>query len=193
MASWQLPGPRIEVLPARVALRVEKHLQRLRTLVSPRVQAACFSTVWNRWCTARRFGQRHSVRNRCLLGCAGHAEDSLQHYFNCEALRWVAAHFLRLGHLDICARHLLMEHPCLDDDETLTCVAVLVYAAYFTTNHCRNHKPVPHEGARDALQQACRNLVQGHANSARVLDCRWMQPESRRRRFWNGILAKLSF
>ncbi len=87
---WHLANrPRIAVA------RILDHLNRLRGSVAPRVQSACFGTVWNRWTTFRRFQRRHSKENRCMLGCEGQAEDSIEHYAHCRAVRRVARSFLR--------------------------------------------------------------------------------------------------
>eukprot|EP00973_Karenia_brevis_P034731 4792415-Karenia_brevis.AAC.1 len=88
-------------------------------------------------------------------------------------MRTVAARHLRLEQLSISERHFLLEHPCLQDDEILTCVALLIYATYTVTNHCRHNHPISHEVACDALQQACRNGAQGHAAACNILDGRW--------------------
>ena len=50
ISRWNLPGH-----PPWVASRILQRVRALRTLVPPRVQAAVFSTQWNRWTTARRF------------------------------------------------------------------------------------------------------------------------------------------
>ena len=87
---WHLP-----CVEARSS--ISRNLCSLRTLVSPRVQSACFSTIWNRWCTPRRFQKRDSGDNRCLLGCGGCAEDSIGHYARCRAVRRTADSYLALG------------------------------------------------------------------------------------------------
>lgn len=81
---------------AITAATIEKRLGVLRKLVAPRVQAAVFSTLWNRWCTPRRFQRRGCQENQCLLGCGGMAEDSIEHYSFCKAVRAVASSMLFL-------------------------------------------------------------------------------------------------
>ncbi len=66
-------------IPRRLVRRVLSRLEQLRNLVAPRVTAAYFSALWNRWTTARRFQQRHESHNICVLGCGGLAEDSIEH------------------------------------------------------------------------------------------------------------------
>ena len=58
-------------------------LARLRTLapqIQPKVWAACFGAIWNRWATWRR---RQRCGHSCLLGCDA-GEDSLEHYCECQ-------------------------------------------------------------------------------------------------------------
>ena len=56
------------------ANRTHHLLEHLSSLTSPRVRAAVFSTIWNRWCTRRRWQQRHKEENKCVLGCSPTAE-----------------------------------------------------------------------------------------------------------------------
>ena len=57
--------------PAWQSRRALANLQLLQQLAPPRVCAAALSTLWNRWCTHRRFQKRHLVTNRCMLGSEG--------------------------------------------------------------------------------------------------------------------------
>ena len=63
---YKLAGP-----PAQIARRVYKNLLHLKNLVPPRVCAAVFRTIWNGWCTERRFQRRWGNSNVCMLGCKG--------------------------------------------------------------------------------------------------------------------------
>ena len=140
MERWALSG-----IEAKVGSKIYKNLARLRALAAPRVQAACFSTVWNRWCSPRRYQDRGSPKNVCLLTCGGQAEDSIEHYARCSAIREVADRFLRLGHtFKIDMEHFMLSAESLrDDPESLVCVAVLVYAAYTSTNKVRMTGAIP--------------------------------------------------
>ena len=71
----------------RVARRAENRLQSAFSLVSPRVAIVFFGTLWNRWCTARRFQEEGA----CIFGCPGEAQDSIEHYTRCP----VQLHFAR--------------------------------------------------------------------------------------------------
>ena len=88
---WRLPGPE-----ARTARQILRRLGRLGALVPPRIAAACFSTIWNRWVTARRFQRRGLPCNRCVLGCPGHAEDSIEHYSRCAVVWAFAARVMQI-------------------------------------------------------------------------------------------------
>ena len=64
--NYKLAGP-----AAHIARRVYKHLLHLKNLVPPRVCAAVLRTIWNGWCTERRFQRRWGESNVCMLGCRG--------------------------------------------------------------------------------------------------------------------------
>ena len=69
--------------------------QRLKTIAkvtTPRVHAAMFGAIWNRWCTLRRY----QLRGRCRLCQEPHTEDSIEHYSCCNIGKEVAARRLRL-------------------------------------------------------------------------------------------------
>ena len=184
LARWKLDG-----VPAHVARRVLGRLQSLRSSVTPRVLAAVWSTLWNRWATARRFQRRHDATNRCLLGCAGDAEDSIEHYANCAAVRAVAARYLRLPHPErLGLQDFLLADAGLAEDAILVCTSILVYATFSAMNKFRHSGRTTFEVATDALVQFCKMATEGHSASAKVLDSRWILSDgdglrsSRRRR-----------
>jgi len=63
-------------LPGKYSPMIAKRITRLAKLVTPRVHAAVFKTLWNGWCTHRRFQRRHLDTNACFFQCGGEAEDS---------------------------------------------------------------------------------------------------------------------
>ena len=166
ITRWKLPG-----VEAKVGAVIANRLMILQGSTAPRVQAACFSTLWNRWCTPRRFGKRSSPANVCLLGCAGWAEDSIEHYVHCKAVRRVANSFLKLGPT-VGMEKFMLSDEALGDQESLVCMAVLICATYNTANRLRCKGRLEHEGAVEALQQGCRNAVMGHRPSMKVVDSR---------------------
>jgi hypothetical protein len=180
LGRWRLHGP-----AAHTARRVYARLRSLGGLVTPRVAAACFSVIWNRWTTARRLQKRGRAENYCVLGCGGGAEDSIEHYCRCRAVRLTGAKFLRIWP-DIDLESFMLADARICDDEALISVAVLVYATYRSTNHFRPRGGTDHETACDAMEQFCRRGVEDHALSRRVIDNRWtsssMGQRSKRRR-----------
>ena len=65
----------------------------------------------------------------------------------------------------------------LEDEDTFTCVAILVYATYMATNAIRAEgaNPMAIDDACEMVKQCCRNGVFGHSSSCRLLDGRWAQ------------------
>ena len=162
LLRWNLPGA-----PLRVDRRVLRRLEALRGLVPPRVSAAALSTLWNRWCTCRHFQRR----GLCVLGCPS-AEDSIEHYGRCPIIRQFASSFLHLRMDHACGlAYVLFAAPELDEPLILTRCAVLVYAAWRTTESVRRRRgPASVEDCRRALQQAAREAVRGHPVAARALE-----------------------
>jgi hypothetical protein len=181
LQRWKLPEP-----PAHIASRVLHRLELLRRLVPPRVSAAYFSALWNRWTTARRFQRRGSATNRCLLCCPQRAEDSLEHYAACSVVRKVGRDYLGLdmceniGNTSEALQEFLMTgRMSLDTESRLLRGAVLVYATYMTTNNARPAGPLEAEVARHAMMQHAKQGVQGHAEAMRAVD-NWWSAQNRR-------------
>ena len=135
------PNMELDVLtstPAWQARRTLHNLHLLGSLTTPRVWAAVFGTVWNRWVTARRTDQRHSKVNVCVFGCSNTADDSIEHYSRCAYTRELAARYL---HLDMATQanlhSFMLCNPFMTTREELVTSAILVYAIYRGTNHYR--------------------------------------------------------
>ena len=145
MERWHFEGN-----PRLLADRSLRQLTELRSLVPPRVIAAVFSTIWNRWPTARRFQQRAAAWNRCVLGCPGRAEDSIEHYGRCQLLLGFASRRLNLCFESDSALPywMLVTKGRLAHNTTEVQIrtAVLVYAAYRTTNTLRAARRLEQEG-----------------------------------------------
>jgi hypothetical protein len=169
ITRWKLQGP-----PAHVSRRVLGKLCRLAHLVTPRVAAACWSTLWNRWTTARRFQKRGRKESTCMLGCCGGVEDSIEHYSCCATVRMVGTGYLRLWN-DIRMDTFMLADERIQDDDALTCVGILVYATYRSTNLFRPKGGADPTVAKDAMEQFCRDAVEGHALSRKILDARWVK------------------
>ena len=172
MTRWRLIG-----IEARAGETIHKNLSMIRELTAPRVQSACLSTTWNRWCTPRRFKDRDSPKNLCLLGCGGLAEDSIEHYARCRAVRRTSDLFLKLsGYFELDLIHFVLASEALHQDNTiLTCISILIYSVYRSTNiiRARDEGPASEDTAREMLEQNCREAMMGHVASTRILDSRW--------------------
>ena len=167
LERWQL-GPNRRL----TAERFLYHLEALRALTPPRVSAAVFSTGWNRWCTARRHQRRHHAVNRCLLGCGGMAEDSVEHYSRCAAVRTFHDSTLRIRE-DWLLPGWLGTQATAIDPVTRTLWAVGAYAVYRTTNAARQRGHLSHGQAVAALKQAAKEGVLGHTKACLALDSVW--------------------
>jgi hypothetical protein len=134
-------------------------LTRLRTLapqVQPKVWAACFGAVWNRWATWRR---RQRRGHPCLLGCTA-GEDSLEHYCECPRVWSFGSSALGVGcRLTSGKEQWFLTAPEHQDAQTdpqwWQKIALLQYAVLRATNGFRaagTLAPTPEEAHR-ALQQ----------------------------------------
>ena len=76
----------------RAAAAALKRLNSIAKQVTPRMWAATFGCLWNRWPTARR---RQILNSKCLLGCEW-GEDSIEHYSHCRQVQEFATGKLHL-------------------------------------------------------------------------------------------------
>jgi hypothetical protein len=171
--GWALPGP-----PAQITVRIHRALQKLPHLVSPRVCAVAFRTIFNGWCTRRRFQQRHSLENRCVLGCPAGCEDSIEHYCRCPAVLDILERKLSiritvqsaLAFITFCDKALAV-------DSLLICSALLNYAIYMATNIYSHSKRAPNkETAYNAMAQILIQSAVGHPQTGKFIDNRWATP-----------------
>ena len=160
--------------PAWRARRALANLQLLRQLTPPRVCAAALSTLWNRWCTHRRYQKRHCQSNVCLLGCGGTAEDSIEHYFSCTVTKDTLLRQLNLPpHLFANLHSGLLCNANIQTTDQLTAIALLIYGLYNTTNHLRHNPGTPATQITDMLAQHIREGAKHHPQATGVLDSRW--------------------
>ena len=139
LSRWdETPGGLIGP-PGRYSPIIHRRLTLLKTLVPPRVAAAVLRTLWNGWCSHRRFRKRAHNSNHCLLGCGGDAEDSIEHYYHCPAVQKVGEDYLRLKVCNERALNLwLLNEYVLGIDRHLMCTALLIYGTHMATNWCRH-------------------------------------------------------
>ena len=70
--------------PACMADRCARNLHAMSKVLPPRVQAATWGWIWNKWTTEKRTRQTRS--NTCLLCRLPHTEDSAEHYCVCSVI-----------------------------------------------------------------------------------------------------------
>ena len=175
LKRWKLPmigTSAIRNTPAWRASRAHWLLSRLASMVPPRVQAAVFGAIWNRWTTASRFQS-----SRCCLLCGLERSDKLQHYSGCSVVRQILARKLRLPGSEFAnLASFLLVNPNINSTGVLTLIALLVYAVYIVTNKQRQIGRPLGEAAFEAIAQAIRQGARGHSGATRTLDWRWHNP-----------------
>lgn len=163
LVRWKLLGNR-----HHHAERAMLNLQKMGKLVAPRVAAATWGLVWNRWCTARRF-QSHAP---CVLGC-GKGEDSIEHYWCCPVVRETGRKMLRIDADPNLRKANMLGVARFASDAEQTCWALLTYGVYMATNATRRHGM--HTGKVQEVMQHVRQAVEGHKRSTACLNARWLQ------------------
>ena len=148
---WEVP-----LLRGRRTERFLKLLQRLHSLVPPRVIAAVVRTNFNGWCTKRRFG----LTGGCIFGCSG--TDCIEHYSCCSAVHDFACKSFGLAPSgNRLADFLLLEAPpgrLQRDDMVLRALrTATVYIA-----HCRQCYSARAQPDGAALHQIAVEIVRGH-------------------------------
>ena len=152
----------------RQTVRCLERLRHVAQGVPPRVAAAAFGCIWNRWATARRMQRRGSA---CLLGC-GRGEDSVEHYCTCRITRDFASSFLAVRYrFSPPLEHWFFVAPqCVDSEEESWHfrVAALQYSVLRATNAARHRGALQEADARRALRQALVEGVRGHALAGKI-------------------------
>ena len=151
--------------------RATRMLNLIGKYTPPRVQAAVFSLLWNRWTTARRFQKGDK---RCLLCDRQDTEDSIEHYSRCRVTREILSRFLRLYETRFATLHtFVLVNPDIDSKGCFVEIAVFhFYGIYRTTNAVRGRSNV---GANffEAIKQAIKDGASGHQEASRVVDGCW--------------------
>ena len=144
-----------------------RNLQTICRIVAPRVAAAAWGMVWNRWCTARRREQREDP---CLFGC-GRGADSVEHYIGCEVGRAVGRRMLRLDGDYDCRKRCLLGVTLFTSDREQACWAILVYGLHMATNSRRysHNSSTSTEDAVQEVMQHCRHAADVHRMARRCL------------------------
>ena len=172
----EVPGSVRQQTPAWSSRRACAYLALLKDLVAPRVHAAVFSLLWNRWSTARRF-QRTAP---CLFGCALETgQDSIEHYCKCHVTKTIFRTKLNLNATELANIHtFVLVNPKIGTHQKLCLVALVTYGIYSVSNRLRSTGPCSSEQAIDAVMQAIREGVRGHAGATKTLDDCWRRRET---------------
>ena len=146
----------VQLLPR---LRVDRALAALPVIAratQPKVLAAVIRTLWNGWCTGRRFQKSH---HSCMLGCQ-FGEDSVEHYGRCRHVWEVyARHFPQHAPpepQDRLTAFLLLSSPArraAQNRQSLRSFALLAAAAYATHNTWRHQSQLTPAAVKEALHQ----------------------------------------
>ena len=110
----------------------------------------------------------------CTFGCR-HAMDSIEHYASCDAVAEFARRRLGIPRAPSpeagLAQFLLLDRAADQRPRQELTLWALRTAAVYKVHHWWRHatRRTPRM-ARDALQQAVRDLVAGHAGATRTLD-----------------------
>jgi hypothetical protein len=158
LARWGLPTP-IGIL----SRRAKNRFVHLSSLVPPRVLSAVFRTLWNGWCTARRF-QRVSP---CCLGCDDIAQDSIEHYCRCPVMHEFAFRRFGLKSSRFTPEHFLCIAKGMSDAD-LIAMAAVVYATYRATSFYRGRPRPGKTKVQDALEEYCKGASSVHVPAVRV-------------------------
>ena len=168
-----LPGPLKSHMPDSLARKFLRNIGLMAQLAPPRVPFACFSTTWNRWATHRRFQKRE--QGKCLLGCRGEAEDSIEHYCRCQIVREVCRRKLNLHPDQFANMHAFTLCSWdIKSKEDLCMLGLLIYAVYSCTNN-RRHQPEHNRDAVEELMQYVREGAKGHKAACQMLRGRYTE------------------
>ena len=164
---------RFDILVRREAVRTLQRMRRLGGAVPPRVWAATFGCIWNRWATSRR---RQEIKSCCRCGCMW-ADDSIEHYARCPTIISFARGRLHLqfrfsSHM----QYWMLAAP--EDQETKLDgwwerLSLLQYAVLRTLNATRHQGALSGEQADRAFWQA---VLEG-AKRTRLLNTVWLHVE----------------
>ena len=170
-----IPGGVRQQTPAWRSRRCYSNLTALNQIVPPRVQAAAWGAIWNRWTTEARFQRKEN--SQCLLCSSTFGTDSLEHYSRCRVTRRLLRAKLNLDPDKFAGMHAwTLSSPWIATKEELAGVALTTYAVYTVTNRLRHmgQSNLREEEHRyEALVQAIKEGVKGHEQASKILRNRW--------------------
>ena len=167
----------LQGIPGRYAPCMAQRIIHWGKLVPPRVQAAVFTTLWNGWCTHRRFQKRSSTDNVCRFKCSSTSEDSLEHYCRCPVVPRVARHILHFSYPPELALNVWMLNSYwLDIDYNMRGAALLIYGTYMAFNTIRHKGIADANQAYKCITQFCKLGAGGDDACISHLDGCWHRP-----------------
>ena len=139
---------------------------------APRLIGAMFSTLWNRSNTSRRNQGRNGGCCRCKLGCpyGPGAQDSIEHYACCPAVREFGRRKLRLEPQQINLHLFTLSQPQLWTQEFATKAGLLIYATYRVIHSTTQEAPLTHEQTFDRMETFLFRGADGHEWTRTFLD-----------------------
>ena len=156
-----------------------RRLRQLARITTPRIHAAVFRTLFNSWCTHRRFQRRRAGTNRCVFKCGPGAEDSLEHYCRCPIVLRVASSYLHFSYQAEPALDLwCLNSSWLDSDHNLMGISILIYGVYNAFNSIRCSSISDSQQAYLCIVQHCKQGAFGHGACTAFLDSCWRRPIS---------------
>ena len=177
MQRWDGTAYGITGLPGLYSNLMVRRIQQVAKVAPPRVQAAVFMTMWNGWCTHRRFQNRSSRSNHCVFKCNDTSEDSLEHYCRCPVVLRAAKHIFHIDYSPGIALDLwTLNSYWLDVDDNLRGLALLIYGTYNAFNTIRHHGISNSDQAFHYIHQHCKLGCGGDTKCIRYIDSRWNAP-----------------
>jgi len=161
--------------PAGMADRSHKNLMALSGIATPRVQAAVWGWIWNKWATDRRTKQNRS--SRCILCGREGTEDSGEHYCVCP----LVAAVMRKRNLDpakfMGRRAWGLASVTIRTEDELNTLGTVIYATNIISCRYRHNgrtNQTDDEEVIQALLQSTKEAVKGHNKSISIQQHRWM-------------------
>ena len=155
---------RLGCVPRITTNRCFEALHTLQQQCPPRIAAAVLRTMWNGWCTARRF----QGTGTCLLGCCYDNTDSIEHYSRCPQVSTLRG---KLGLPASKFQSLPGFLNCISGitDEELQLNSLVVYATYSSVNTIRHTGRLCTAQVQHMLMEYCKLAAAGHTKSLRTL------------------------
>ena len=148
-----------------------KRLKQLQSKTNPRITAATWGFIWNRWSSGKRF---QKTRN-CVICQHPESKDEADHYPYCTPMRAWAQKTLNIDPTELGNRHAwTLTLPALESNDKLVALGIWVYVTYRCLNHQREHgSPLQHEDLNRALNQWMKEAAKNTPGVATFLKQRW--------------------